>query len=144
VISPIPGAVAAAGPDRTPERGSVRILIVDDSVDGAETLAELLQLWGYEARAVFDGEAGIMEAARFRPDVALLDIGLPGMDGYELARRLGGDREAGGPLLVALTGFGQEEDRRRSHEAGFALHLTKPVDLNELQRLLAACPRRSE
>ncbi|MFN3653537.1 MAG: response regulator [Armatimonadota bacterium] len=126
--------------------GGRRVLLVEDNTDAAETLVEMLELWGHEVEVAHNGVTGIEMAARYRPQVVLLDIGLPGMDGYEVARRLrqlhqnGGKKKTsaknGEMLLVALTGYGQAEDRHRSAEAGFDLHLTKPVDPAELQRLL--------
>ncbi len=117
-----------------------RILIVDDNVDGAESLCLMLQLAGHVVRTVHDGTAALEVAPAFRPDVVLLDIGLPGMNGYEVARRLREQPELAGTLLVALTGYGQEEDRQRCREAGFQHHLVKPVDPPVLMRLLArAC-----
>jgi CheY-like chemotaxis protein len=111
-------------------------LVVDDNVDGAESLATLLKLLGHEVHVAHDGPAALLATADVRPEVVFLDIGLPGMDGYEVARRLRrpGRSEA---LLVALTGYGQEEDRRRSREAGFDHHLVKPVDPAVLEDLLA-------
>jgi signal transduction histidine kinase/ActR/RegA family two-component response regulator len=117
-----------------------RVLIVEDNLDAAETLADLLEHWGLEVRVACNGTAAIEAAREEPPGVALVDIGLPGMDGYEVVRRL---REQAGldqALLVALTGYGQEEDRRRARQAGFHVHLTKPVDLAELQRLLKIRP----
>ena len=96
----------------------------------------LLRLWGHEVAVAHDGPAALRAAEGQRPEVALLDITLPGMDGYELARRLRSQPGLERIALVALTGWGQEEDRRRSQEAGFAHHLTKPVDLSALQELL--------
>jgi len=117
-----------------PPAAPQRILVVDDSRDSAESLALLLELQGHEARVELDGSSALATARSFQPDVILLDIGLPGMDGYEVARRL---REEGSvSRLVALTGYGQDEDRRRSLEAGFNHHLVKPVDLAELARIL--------
>jgi signal transduction histidine kinase/ActR/RegA family two-component response regulator len=146
---PLPGEEAPAhveAPPKSPPAAerAVRILVVDDNVDGAASLAMLLRLWGHDVAVAHDGPAALRAADAQRPQVALLDIGLPGMDGYELARRLrarpGLDRTA----LVALTGWGQEEDRRRSQEAGFDHHLVKPVDLSALQELLAqGQPERS-
>jgi CheY-like chemotaxis protein len=106
-------------------------------VDAAESLAMLLRLWGHEVVVAHNGPEALRAAGAQRPEVALLDISLPGMDGYELARRLRGQLGLGQAVLVALTGWGQEEDRRRSKEAGFGHHLVKPVDLSELQDLLA-------
>jgi signal transduction histidine kinase/integral membrane sensor domain MASE1/CheY-like chemotaxis protein len=115
-----------------------RVLLLDDNVDGAESLALVLRQRGHEVVAVHDGRAALAEAGRAAFDVGLLDIGLPdGMDGYEVARRLRA-LEAGPRVLIALTGFGQEEDQRRSREAGFSHHLVKPVDPRELEQLLAA------
>jgi PAS domain S-box-containing protein len=118
-----------------------RILVVDDNVDAATSLAKLLTIfYGQDVRVAHDGPSGIETARDFRPDLALLDIGLPGMDGYELARRLRGYPETRGALIVALTGWGQEADRRRSAEAGFDHHLVKPVDLETLRGLIGASP----
>ena len=105
-----------------------RILLVDDNADAAEMLAEILRQAGHEVLVVHDGPSALAAADRFTPDVALLDIGLPVMDGYDLARRLRA-MLASPPRLVALTGYGQEHDRRRSSEAGFDEHLVKPVDI---------------
>jgi CheY-like chemotaxis protein len=118
-----------------------RILVVDDNVDATDSLALLLGVSGHEVRTAYDGPAALEAAEAFDPAIVLLDIGLPGMDGYEVARRLrqlpGRDKV----LLVALTGYGQEEDRRRSREAGFDHHLVKPVDPEVLLALFAA-PRQ--
>jgi CheY-like chemotaxis protein len=114
----------------------VAVLLVEDNRDAAESLAMLLELHGHRVRAVGDAWAALEAASAEPPDVALVDIGLPGMDGYELARRL---RASGGPpvpLLVALTGYGLERDKERAAAAGFDAHLVKPVDLDELRRLL--------
>jgi len=111
------------------------VLVVDDNVDAAGTMAEL---WGHEVRVAHEGPAAVEEAVRFRPEVVLLDIGLPGMNGYEVARQLRQEAGLSATLLIALTGYGQEEDRRQAHHSGFAHHLVKPVDLARLQALLAA------
>ena len=100
-------------------------------------LARLLQAAGHEVEAVHDGQAALVNAPRWRPDVILLDIGLPGIDGYEVARRLRAQPETKETTLVALTGYGQDEDRRRSQEAGFDHHLVKPVERGSLQWLFA-------
>ena len=113
-----------------------RILVVDDNVDGAETLATLLSLLGHTTRTAFNGLTALEAAARMRPDVVLLDIGLPGMNGYEVAARLC-EAEPPRPLLVAITGWGSDEDRRRAAMAGFDHHLTKPVDPEQVTALLA-------
>ena len=116
--------------------GQRRVLVVDDNRDSAETMAELVKIWGYEVRTAHDGLAALDCARIFRPHVVLLDVGLPGMDGYELAQRLRAEGLAGN-LLVSVTGYGQDEDRRRAAEAGFDHHLTKPVDPDMLQRLVS-------
>jgi CheY-like chemotaxis protein len=108
-----------------------RVLVVDDNADAAELLADLLRDAGHEVVVAHDAPGALAAADRFAPDVALLDIGLPVMDGYELARRLRGVR-APSPAFVALTGYGQEHDRQRSRDAGFAEHLVKPVDAAQL------------
>jgi len=113
-----------------------RILVVDDNVDAARTLGELLELWGHQVRVVHDGPTAIETARSYRPEVVLLDIGLPKMDGYEVARRLRQLPGLSGMVLVALTGYGQEEDQNRAREAGFDYHFTKPVDLADLRKLL--------
>jgi len=137
-----PQPAAASNEDTLPVKGSktCRILVVDDNQDAANTLCELLELWGHETVEANDGAAAI-EAVRHRcPDLILLDLSMPGMDGYEVARRLQEERLLGDATLVALTGYGQEEDRRRTREAGFHHHLTKPVDPEVLQALLADAP----
>ncbi len=119
----------------TPESKIRRVLVVDDNVDSAETMAEILKMWGHDVHTAHDGP-GALEAARaHRPDAVLLDLGLPTMDGFETARRL--RQEGLGKLLVAVTGFGGVEDRRRATEAGFDTHLTKPVSPEALQRVLS-------
>jgi CheY-like chemotaxis protein len=113
-----------------------RVLVVDDNADAAVTLQLLLQSLGHETHVVHDGAAALDAARRLEPDVVLLDIGLPGLDGYEVARRLR-EMEAARPLrIIAVTGWGTEADRRRSQEAGFDLHLVKPLDPEELAQVL--------
>jgi two-component system CheB/CheR fusion protein len=114
-----------------------RILVVDDNDDGAHTLAMLLKLWGHDFRLAHDGPSAVKIADSFRPEVVLLDIGLPGMDGYEVARRLREEAGLKDVFLVAVTGYGQDDDRRRSRESGFDHHLVKPVDPEALEQLLA-------
>jgi two-component system, chemotaxis family, CheB/CheR fusion protein len=110
--------------------------VVDDNVSGAETLADLLVLWGCDVQVAHHGLAALELAAQYLTEVVLLDIGLPGMDGYEVAQRLRELVGLEGALLVAVTGYGQEEDRRRSQEAALDHHLTKPVDPDVLRRLI--------
>ena len=114
-----------------------RVLVVDDNLDSAETIALMAQLWGHDVRTAHDGQAALEMAADYRPEVVLLDIGLPGMDGFEVARRLREQEWMAGVMLVAMTGYGQEEDRRRSREVGFDHHMVKPIDPGVLQALLA-------
>lgn len=135
---PAPGRSAIEPPDATRRR----ILIVDDNADGAESLAMLLALDGHETYTAHDGLAALEAAERLRPDVVLLDIGLPKLNGYEVCRRMRERPWGRDMLLVALTGWGQEEDRNRSREAGFDSHLVKPVDDQALRELLARADRR--
>jgi PAS domain S-box-containing protein len=124
-----------AVPARTSDAGR-RILVVDDNRDAAESLGLLLEMMGHQVCVTHGGAEGLALMRTFEPAVVLLDIGMPDVDGYEVARRI---REEGGsrrPLLIAITGWGQVEDRRRARQAGFDHHLTKPVDVHELQRLL--------
>ena len=115
-----------------------RILVVDDNVDAVETLAEMLRLEGHEIRTAQDAENAVMEAVEFHPDVALLDIGLPGMDGYTLADRLRALPEMRNAVLVAVTGYGRSEDFARSAAAGFDHHLVKPIDPSRLEAVLGS------
>jgi two-component system CheB/CheR fusion protein len=124
------------GPSPFGLRPSRRVLVVDDNRDAAESLGMLLRLWGHEVRTAHDGRSGLKAALSYRPQVVLLDIGLPGLDGYEVARRLR-EEFGGAALLVAMTGYGREEDRRRAEEVGFDAHLTKPADPAALRSLLA-------
>ena len=112
-----------------------RVLVVDDNEDAANSLATLLEVMGYEVRTAYDGPEAIEAADEFRPAVALLDIGLPRLSGYDIARHV---REQRGRdvLLVAITGWGQEDDRRRAREAGFDHHFTKPADFGKLLELI--------
>jgi CheY-like chemotaxis protein len=129
--APAPAAALAA-----PAPGHRRVMIVDDNVDAATTTAALLQALGHEVAVAHDGKAGLLLVQQMRPDVAILDIGLPDIDGFERARALrllGFDGR-----LVALTGYGQDRDKRLSADAGFDLHLTKPVDLDALERAIGA------
>ncbi len=126
------GQPSDAGLAALPKR---RILVVDDNVDAADALAELLRDYGHDVRAAHDGPSAIEQAGRHRPDIVLLDIGMPGFDGYEVARRM--RTELGlKATLVALTGYGEARHRRLSREAGFDQHVTKPVDIRKLEMLL--------
>lgn len=143
----LPRLVAPAGPATRPGQplpeatsAARRILIVDDNVDAARSMCELLNLHGHQARAVHDGAAALQLAAQWTPEVALLDIGMPQMDGHELARRLVAQAGAQAPLMLAVTGWGQRADRERSAAAGFDDHLVKPVDPVALLRLIDSLP----
>jgi len=125
---------AVAAPRPTAAR---RILVVDDFEDSAESLALLLRRMGHEVQTASSGAQAIEAARALRPDVVLLDIGMPGLDGYEACRRIRAEAWGAGILLVAVTGWGQAEDRRRSQEAGFDGHLVKPIDPRALAVLLA-------
>jgi CheY-like chemotaxis protein len=113
-----------------------KILVVDDNMDAADSLSEALQLLGHVVQVAYDGPSALRVAQAFRPDLALLDIGLPAMDGYELGQQLRVSL-SGTPLkLVALTGYSQDTDRRRTTDAGFDRHLVKPVDFDRLQAVI--------
>jgi CheY-like chemotaxis protein len=120
------------------------VLVVDDNSDAAETLADILRELGHVISVAHDGPTALAAAAAFRPHVALLDIGLPVMDGYELARRLREQPELRRTQLFAITGYGQESDRQRSREAGFQEHLVKPIDLTHLAELIDTVPRAAD
>jgi two-component system CheB/CheR fusion protein len=113
------------------------VLIVDDNVDSAELMAELLRSAGHEVEVVHDGNEGFESMSRVRPTIAILDIGLPGMDGYELASRTRSALGADAPKMIALSGYGQPEDRARSSRAGFTRHLVKPVNFEEVLAAIA-------
>ena len=132
VVAPLAGASAA--------RFARRILIADDNNDALESLATLLQLSGHEVFTATNGGTALQSAERHRPEVALLDIGMPMLDGYEVAKRIRAQPWGQRITLVALTGWGQDSDRRRSREAGFDSHLVKPLDLETLTDLLARLP----
>jgi CheY-like chemotaxis protein len=118
-------------------KASRRVLIADDNHDAAASLAMLLELAGHEVRVAHCGRDALVLAPAFRPEVAVLDIGMPDLSGYEVARALRAAPSTGPLLLIALTGWGQSEDRRRAVEAGFDHHLTKPIDPDRLERLIA-------
>jgi PAS domain S-box-containing protein len=130
------GTPEIPGPERPPSPCR-RLLVVDDNADVADSLALLLRMAGHETRTAYDGPAALEAARDYRPEVVLLDIGMPGLDGYEVARRLRREPGLETVVLVALTGYGQEEDRRRCREARIDHHLVKPTDLDTLHALLA-------
>jgi CheY-like chemotaxis protein len=136
-------ALAQSAPKKTEPAASgatahrhSRVLVVDDNRDSADTLAALLEAWGHEVRTLYDGPSTIAAVAEFRPKVVLLDIGLPKMNGYEVAAQLRKSANGRSLILVAFTGYGQDEDRRRVREAGFDYHLVKPLEPTELEKIL--------
>ncbi|WP_332827767.1 ATP-binding protein [Ramlibacter sp.] len=142
----LPAAHAAPPTDAAPATPAsapapdLRVLVVDDNVDAAETLSAFLGMLGLEVHSAHSGPAALQAAESFDPDVVLLDIGLPGMDGYEVARAFRANPRMAQVHLIALTGWGSEQDRRRAAEAGFDHHLTKPVDLGQLEEMLRQLP----
>ena len=116
--------------------GAARILVVEDNVDSAETMQMLLAMSGYDTRTAYDGRVALAVAREFRPQVVFCDIGLPGKDGYAVARELRAMPETRAALLVALTGYGHEDDRQRATDAGFDLFQVKPVEPGALEALL--------
>jgi two-component system CheB/CheR fusion protein len=131
-------AAPSARAPRQPHAPSRRVLVVDDDRDAADSLALLLGVRGHQVQTAHDGVAALEAARAFGPEVVLLDIGLPRLDGYQVARLLRQEPQTQGALLVALTGYGQEQDRRRSLAAGFDIHLVKPFDPDELEEILAS------
>jgi CheY-like chemotaxis protein len=135
VLSVMQPQIDDAGPTRI-SRGR-RILVVDDNRDAAESLATMLSLMGNETKTAYDGPDGLEVAASFRPDLILLDIGMPKLDGYDTARQIRKQPWGKHVALVALTGWGQDDDRRKSLDAGFDYHIVKPVELAALKKLLS-------
>jgi CheY-like chemotaxis protein len=128
-VGDLPSAVAEA--ERTARK---TILVVDDNADAANSLADTLRMQGHVVQVAYDGGSALEASERLAPEVVVLDIGMPGMDGYEVARQL--RRRQPQTRLIALTGWGQEDDKRRALDAGFDWHLTKPADLDTLQALV--------
>jgi DNA-binding response OmpR family regulator len=114
----------------------VKVLVVDDNVDLVEMLSMVVEAAGHQVRKAFDGRSGISAALEYQPDLILLDLGLPDVNGTEVAKELRRHREVAQARIVALTGWGQAEDRQRTADAGFDEHLTKPADPEQIQRLL--------
>ena len=130
-----------AGEGEVPPAAKRRILVVDDNRDSAMSLGMMLTIMGNETRTAHDGLAAVEAAAEFRPDMILLDIGLPKLNGYDACRRIREQPWVKGMVIVALTGWGQDEDKRRSREAGFDHHMVKPVDPDALMNLLTRLQR---
>jgi len=116
-----------------------RILVVDDNRDGANSLAEMLTIMGNDTQTAFDGLEAVAVAEAFKPDVIVMDLGMPRMNGYEACRRIRGEPWGRNVVMVAQTGWGQEDDKRKSQDAGFDCHMVKPVDPESLEKLLATC-----
>jgi CheY-like chemotaxis protein len=142
-VQPSPGAEAKEGAAPSEPLAHRRILIVDDNVDAAASLAMILRIVGNEVRIAHDGEEGFNAALVFRPDVILLDIGMPRLNGFDTARRIRQEPWGRNVSLLALTGWGHDEDRRKSQDAGFDHHLVKPVEPEALLRLLGELPART-
>jgi len=144
-LAALPTAAASAPPEssapESQEGRRLRTLVVEDNADTALAMGEVLELWGHEARIAYDGAGAVDVADSYRPEVILLDIGLPGIDGYEVARALRAQPAFASTLIVAVTGYGQAEDLRHAREAGIDHHFTKPVDLAALHELLELCAR---
>jgi CheY-like chemotaxis protein len=119
-----------------------RLLVIDDNRDAAESMSMLLEMWGHEVAFAYDGPSALRTAEQWQPEAVFLDIGLPGMDGYEVAERLRGLPQTQGAVLIAITGYGQEDDRLRSRRAGIDHHLVKPVSPDALQSLIASLQLR--
>jgi CheY-like chemotaxis protein len=130
------GRTAAPVRDQVEETAPLRILVVDDNRDAADSTGMLLLLWGHKSRVAYDGPSALTAAREFRPDVCLLDLGMPGMSGYQLAERLRQEPDLAGAVLVALTGFDREGDRESVQAAGFDDHLVKPVEMSGLRDIL--------
>jgi CheY-like chemotaxis protein len=140
---PALAAEPAVETDRTPSSGDVvtatglyRVIVADDNRDAADTTAMMLRALGHDVRACYDGRQALDEGSSFHPQAMLLDIGMPGFSGYEVARRVRDEPWGAGITLIALTGWGQAEDRMRSMAAGFDHHLVKPVHLNDLRHAI--------
>jgi CheY-like chemotaxis protein len=130
----LPDAASSAGAKRR------RVLVVDDNVDNANMLALLLDALGHDVKTAHSGPEALAVARTYAPEVMLVDIGLPGFDGYEVARRLRAEPDTAGIVLVAVTGWGSDEDKRKASAAGFDAHLTKPVAMEVLRDVLARSP----
>jgi CheY-like chemotaxis protein len=139
-VTTAPEATVGADDSKPSESGTTRqrVLIVDDNADSLTSLAQLVRAWGHEVAIAPDGSTALSIAASFAPQVALVDIGLPGMDGFELGRHLKESGNGDPPTLIAVTGYGRDEDRREIYAAGFSHHLVKPADPEELRALLAS------
>ena len=137
-------ANASTAPTLTPSKQGFRILVVDDNHDSALSLAMMLSIMGHETRTAHDGESAVVTAESFLPEVVLLDIGLPKLNGYEVAQRIREQAWGASMFLIAVTGWGQEEDRQRSSEVGLNVHMVKPVEPAALERLFVEVRRQRD
>jgi CheY-like chemotaxis protein len=133
--SPAADSASATSHERVP--GKPRVLVVDDNHDAADSLGDLLRKLGADVRVTHDGWAALAEVSRFRPAVVFLDLGMPGMDGYAAAHEIRARDNGSRPLLVALTGRGQDSDKARTRQAGFDRHVVKPADIGTLRSVLS-------
>jgi signal transduction histidine kinase/ActR/RegA family two-component response regulator len=133
----VPTAPAPLTEIATSQSGGLRVMVVDDNADAAESLAVLLEMTGHTVRLAYDGPSALQAVITHRPHVVLLDIGLPGLDGFEVAQRIRARLALDGVTLVALTGYGQDSDRQRALDVGFDYHLVKPADFGEIEKILA-------
>jgi CheY-like chemotaxis protein len=140
VLSAAAASAAVAEVARAHSSAGRRVLVVDDNEDAAASLAEALVDLGHQVEVAHDGPEALAKLESFSPEIALLDIGLPLMDGYELARRIRHEPQLSGIRLVSITGYGQPSDRVRAAEAGFDVHLVKPVELGDIERAIADAP----
>jgi CheY-like chemotaxis protein len=136
-IQALPEPQEEESPEESERTAGCRVLVADDNHDSAESLGMLLEMAGHEVRLAYDGQEALESADRFLPNVMLLDIGLPKLDGFEVASRLRKDSRHDSMLLVAVTGYGTDSDRERARAAGFDHHMVKPVDPRALRDLIA-------
>jgi len=140
-IEPIPAVITpSVSAAITPETGKYRILLIEDNQLTAESTQLLLSHDGYDVRMARNGPMALEAARAFRPQIVLCDIGLPGMDGYQVVRSIRQDEALSSSYVIAMTGYGRDEDQRQAREAGFDLHMTKPIDYENLRRTLASVP----
>jgi len=143
MVTSLPPSPSLSTKTAQPPGTGCRVLVVDDSKDAAAMLAMLLEASGHDVRMAHDGPTALKATIDDRPDVVLLDIGLPGLDGFEVAKRIRQQPALKHIVLVAVTGYGQESDRERSHDAGFDYHLIKPADFDKLQEILATVSEKA-
>ena len=142
-LETMPAKIVSSAPaESVPEGTKYRILLIEDNKLTAESTRLLLSDDGYEVQTASNGQTGLETARNFHPQVVLCDIGLPGMDGYQVIRSLRQDEALASSYAIAMTGYGREEDQRQAHEAGFDLHMTKPIDYDNLRRTLASLPTK--